>query len=113
MTIVMVFTVTVITPGLVPRAEAAGGTVAAVIRNPGHTLYVEARGSAANDLNYVSFPIIDINAPYADKFTAKSTAEMQMGTYLQDQTVTLNVKSAVDAFTDSSDRRIILYTQWK
>ncbi|WP_274310208.1 S-layer homology domain-containing protein [Solibacillus daqui] len=29
-----------------------------------------------------------------------------MGTYLQDQTITLNVKNAIDAFTDGSDRQI-------
>ncbi|MGE7091802.1 S-layer homology domain-containing protein [Lysinibacillus sp. NPDC048646] len=81
-------------------------TVATVIREPNHTLYMEARGSAANDLNYVTFPSLDTNSPYADKFTAKSTTEVPMGTYLQDQSITLNVKSAVDAFTDGSDRKI-------
>ncbi|MGE6517494.1 S-layer homology domain-containing protein [Lysinibacillus sphaericus] len=83
-----------------------GLTVATVIRNPGQTLYMEARGSAADDLNYVNFPSIDTNSPYADKFTAKSTAEVPMGTYLENQTIMLNVKSAIDAFTDSSDRKI-------
>lgn len=177
MTIVIVFTIT--TPGLVPRAEAAGGTVtksyiaaadtmqlngqaeyngiydndgdgylyvgmsnndgfvnvrnrmaatfnlgspegtivsadlvvtvATVLRVPNHTLYMEVRGSAANSLDHSftgTFPYVDTNSPYADKFTAKSTAEVPMGTYLQDQTITLNVKSAVDAFTDGSDRNV-------
>ncbi|MCQ6562253.1 hypothetical protein [Paenibacillus mendelii] len=81
-------------------------TVATVIRNPNHTLYMEARGSAANDLNYVTFPSLDTNSPYSDKFTAKSTAEVPMGTYLQNQSITFNVKSAIDAFTDISDRKI-------
>ncbi|MGN4128154.1 S-layer homology domain-containing protein [Lysinibacillus sphaericus] len=81
-------------------------TVATVIRNPNHTLYMEARGSDANDLNYVNFPSIDTNSLYADKFTAKSTAEVPMGTYLENQSITLNVKSAVEAFTNSSDRKI-------
>jgi len=81
-------------------------TVATVIRNPDHTLYMEARGSAANELTESSFPAVDINSPYADKFTAKSIAEVPMGTYLQNQSITFNVKSAVDAFTDSSDRKI-------
>ncbi|WP_369435940.1 S-layer homology domain-containing protein [Lysinibacillus fusiformis] len=81
-------------------------TVATVIRNPNHTLYMEARGSAANDLNYVTFPSLDTNSPYADKFTAKSIAEVPMGPYLQDQPLTFNVKSAVDAFTDISDHKI-------
>lgn len=81
-------------------------TVAAVIRNSNHTLYMEARGSAANNLNYAAFPSLDTNSPYADKFTAKSIAEVPIGTYLQNQSITFNVKSAVDAFTDISDRKI-------
>ncbi|MFJ7952517.1 S-layer homology domain-containing protein [Lysinibacillus sp. NPDC096418] len=81
-------------------------TVATVLRVPNHTLYMELRGSVANSLDHSftgTFPSVDTNSPYADKFTAKSTAEVPMGTYLQDQTITLNVKSAVDAFTDGSD----------
>ncbi|MWV47538.1 hypothetical protein GRF59_28580 [Paenibacillus sp. HJL G12] len=84
-------------------------TVATVLRVPSHTLYMEARGSAANSLDHNfngTFPSVDTNSPYTDKFTAKSTAEVPMGTYLQDQTITLNVKSAVDAFTDGSDRQV-------
>ena len=84
-------------------------TVATVLRVPNHTLYMEVRGSAANSLDHSftgTFPYVDTNSPYADKFTAKSTAEVPMGTYLQDQTITLNVKSAVDAFTDGSDRNV-------
>ncbi|GKU77790.1 S-layer homology domain-containing protein [Paenibacillus sp. L3-i20] len=81
-------------------------TVATVTRNPNHTLYMETRGSAANDLNFATFPSLDTNSPYSDKFTAKSTAEVPMGTYLQNQSITFNVKSAVDAFTDISDRKI-------
>ena len=84
-------------------------TVATVLRVPNHTLYMEARGSAANSLDHNfngTFPSVDTNSPYTDKFTAKSTAEVPMGTYLQDQTITLNVKSAVDAFTDGSDRQV-------
>ncbi|RXZ82083.1 hypothetical protein EBB07_12190 [Paenibacillaceae bacterium] len=81
-------------------------TVATVIRNSGHTLYMEVRGSAANGLNYTTFPSLDTNSPYADKFTAKSIAEVPVDTYLQNQSITLNVKSAVDAFTDISDRKI-------
>ncbi|MGG1637637.1 S-layer homology domain-containing protein [Paenibacillus sp. NRS-1760] len=83
-------------------------TVATVLRVPGHNLYTEVRGSTANDLNLVSFPPMDTNTLYADKFTAKNTSEVPMGTYLQNQTITLNVKSAVDAFTDSSDRKLTL-----
>ncbi|MFX3636020.1 MAG: S-layer homology domain-containing protein [Candidatus Pristimantibacillus sp.] len=84
-------------------------TVATVLRVPDHTLYMEARGTAVNNLDHNfsgSFPSVDTTSPYADKFTAKSTAEVPMGTYLQDQTITLNVKSAVDAFTDGSDRNV-------
>ncbi|MEG0471452.1 MAG: hypothetical protein RR588_03870, partial [Solibacillus sp.] len=84
-------------------------TIANVLRVPNHSLYMEARGSAANALDPNSngtFPSVDTNSPYADKFTAKSMAEIPMSTYLQDQTITLNVKSAVDAFTDASDRNI-------
>ncbi|OAB40925.1 hypothetical protein [Paenibacillus antarcticus] len=94
-----------VSEGIVVSAELVL-TIATVIRNPNHTLYMEARGSVADDMNYTSFPTVDINSPYADKFTAKSTAEVPMGTYLQNQTITFNVKSAVDAFTDSSDRKI-------
>jgi len=84
-------------------------TVAAVLRVPNHNLYMEVRGSAANSLDDSfngTFPTVDTNSPYSDKFTAKSTAEVPMGTYLQDQMITLNVKSAVDAFTDASDRNV-------
>ncbi|MFD0589728.1 hypothetical protein ACFQZE_17185, partial [Paenibacillus sp. GCM10027627] len=84
-------------------------TVATVLRAPNHNLYMEVRGSAANSLDHNfngTFPSIDTNSPYADKFTAKSTAEVPMGTYLENQTITLNVKSAVDAFTDGSDRKV-------
>ncbi|WP_165867422.1 S-layer homology domain-containing protein [Paenibacillus pinisoli] len=84
-------------------------TVATVLRVPNHNLYMEVRGSAANSLNHNfngTFPSVDTSSPYSDKFTAKSTAEVPMGTYLQDQTITLNVKSAVDAFTDGSDRKV-------
>ncbi|WP_397334625.1 beta strand repeat-containing protein, partial [Paenibacillus sp. 1011MAR3C5] len=87
-------------------------TVATVLRVPNHTLYMEARGSAANSLdhNFTGiFPSVDTDSPYSDEFTAKSTAEVPMGTYLQNQTITLNVKSAVDAFTDGSDR-IVTFT---
>ncbi|MGF7049476.1 hypothetical protein J2T13_003987 [Paenibacillus sp. DS2015] len=84
-------------------------TVATVLRVPDHTLYMEARGSAANSLDHNfngSFPSVDTTSPYTDKFTAQSTAEVPMGTYLQDQKITLNVKSSVDAFTDGSDRNV-------
>jgi hypothetical protein len=84
-------------------------TVATVLRVPNHTLYMEARGSAANSLDHNfngTFPSVDVNSPYSDKFTAKSTAEVPMGTYLQGQSITLNVKSAVDAFTGGSDRTV-------
>lgn len=47
-------------------------TVATVTRNPNHTLYMETRGSAANDLNFATFPSLDTNSPYSDKFTAKA-----------------------------------------
>ncbi|OME73005.1 hypothetical protein BK120_32750, partial [Paenibacillus sp. FSL A5-0031] len=93
--------------GIIVSAELVL-TVATVLRIPGHNLYMEVRGSTANDLNLVSFPPMDTNTLYADKFTAKSTSEVPMGTYLQNQTITLNVKSAVDAFTDSSDRKLTL-----
>ncbi|WP_175623623.1 S-layer homology domain-containing protein [Paenibacillus odorifer] len=84
-------------------------TVATVLRVPNHTLYMEARGSAANSLDHNfngTFPFVDVNSPFSDKFTAKSTAEVPMGTYLQDQSITFNVKSAVDAFTGGSDRTV-------
>ncbi|WP_179086835.1 S-layer homology domain-containing protein [Paenibacillus odorifer] len=84
-------------------------TVATVLRVPNHTLYMEARGSAANSLDHSfngTFPFVDVNSPFSDKFTAKSTAEVPMGTYLQDQSITFNVKSAVDAFTGGSDRTV-------
>ncbi|MFD2114958.1 S-layer homology domain-containing protein [Paenibacillus yanchengensis] len=81
-------------------------TVANTIRKPDHTLFMEVRGSAVNELNYTSFPSWNVNSPYADKFTAKSIAEVPMATYLQNQSITLNVKSVVDAFTDISDRKI-------
>ncbi|OMC77125.1 hypothetical protein BK125_15605 [Paenibacillus odorifer] len=83
--------------------------VATVLRVPNHTLYMEARGSAANSLDHNfngTFPFVDVNSPFSDKFTAKSTAEVPMGTYLQDQSITFNVKSAVDAFTGGSDRTV-------
>ncbi|MFJ7734765.1 S-layer homology domain-containing protein [Lysinibacillus sp. NPDC097287] len=83
-------------------------TVATVLRVPNHNLYMEVRGSAVNDLNLVTFPSVNTISSYADKFTAKSISEVPMGTYLQNQTITLNVKSAVDAFTDGSDRKITL-----
>ncbi|WP_340397605.1 S-layer homology domain-containing protein [Paenibacillus sp. FSL E2-0202] len=84
-------------------------TVVTVLRVPNHTLYMEARGSAANSLDHNfngTFPFVDVNSPFSDKFTAKSTAEVPMGTYLQDQSITFNVKSAVDAFTGGSDRTV-------